>query len=65
MLLYKNISKQKRGKIRTEFKIVEKKNTLKKISDWIEKQYQKYKGLFRIIEFIKFLTDIYKLIHGI
>lgn len=54
-----------RGKTRTEFKIVKKENKIKKISGWIEKKYQKYKGLFRIIEFIKFLIDIYKLIHGI
>lgn len=53
------------GKIRTELKKIKIENKVKKISDWIEKQYQKYKGLFRIIEFIKFLTDIYKLIHGI
>lgn len=52
-------------KTRTEFKIIKKENKAKKISDWIEKKYQKYKGLFRIIEVIKFLIDIYKLIHGI
>jgi hypothetical protein len=47
-----NINNQEGGEIRTEFKIVKRKNKAKIISDKIQELYQEYTGICKAIGFL-------------
>ncbi len=47
-----NINNQEGGEIRTEFKIVKRKNKVKIISDKIQELYQEYTGICKAIGFL-------------
>lgn len=47
-----NINNQEGGEIRTEFKIVKRKNKVKIISDKIQELYQEYTGICKTIGFL-------------
>ena len=50
-----NINNQEGGEIRTEFKIVKRKNKVKIISDKIQELYQKYTGICKTIGFLSLI----------